>query len=117
MGIDRNIELVEPCPTCGDHDCLGGLPCEMGGWGMIFRLLALVAVIICSPFIVAGFLGFLIAFGAVGVPLCIFDHFETKRRFPKDAPDMSELMKDNLSDVVKNVESNNALIAKMGAKK
>ena len=20
------------CPTCGDHDCSGGLPCESGDW-------------------------------------------------------------------------------------
>jgi hypothetical protein len=30
MGIDSKIELVEPCETCGDHDCVGGLPCITG---------------------------------------------------------------------------------------
>lgn len=33
MGVMQRA-LVEPeveqCPTCGDHDCNGGLPCESG---------------------------------------------------------------------------------------
>lgn len=29
MGVQRE-QAVEQCPTCGDHDCDGGLPCQTG---------------------------------------------------------------------------------------
>lgn len=29
MGVVQR-DLVEQCPTCGDHDCDGGLPCVTG---------------------------------------------------------------------------------------